>query len=228
MGLRSQAFSFVRDHGRSLARTSPDKTTASFRCLGSHVRGKGRYLRCLARYLRCLGSKVSATAATFDVSGRRFDVLANTFDVPANTFDVSGRRCLRRRLPSMSRVEGVCDGGYLRCLGSKIFENPSTGRVLTRSGAFWGSMPGPGLSGGPGVPIVGSKPHGSCLPCRIPKSGGPALSSQSTSRSSMRSGTIHRRFGSSRHSALLDRSRAGTPSSSQRSVTRSVQPKQSP
>ena len=137
-------------------------------------------------------------------------------------------RSRQGQIPSMSRVEGLCDGGYLRCLGSKIFENPSTGRVLTRSGAFWGSMPGPGLSGGLGVPIVGSKPHASCLPCRIPKSGGPALSSQSTSRSSMRSGTIHRRFGSSRHSALLDRSRAGTPSSSQRSETRSVQPKQSP
>jgi hypothetical protein len=52
------------------------------------------------------------SADIFDVSADIFDVLADTFDVPADTFDVSGRRCLRRRVLLMSRVEGVCDGGY--------------------------------------------------------------------------------------------------------------------
>ena len=62
---------------------------------------------------------------------------------------------MRRRILSMPGVERVCAGGCIRCLGSKIFENPSTGCVLTRLGAFCGLVPGGGVWRVQEVPIGG-------------------------------------------------------------------------
>ena len=61
------------------------------------------------RTLEARAATFEARQHAFDVSGRRFDVPAHTFDAradrfeaQADTFDVSGRRCLPRRILSMS------------------------------------------------------------------------------------------------------------------------------
>jgi hypothetical protein len=84
---------------------------------------------------------------------RTFEVPANTFEARGQTFDVLGRRCLPRRIPSMSRVEGsmsrrilsrqegiplmswvegVCRGEYFRYLGSKVSAAANTFDVWGR------------------------------------------------------------------------------------------------